>query len=119
MAAVNLKAPAALQTEVERSLIVNGTRLFNSLLKSRRECNGSWDQFKRRLNCLGGITDRTYHSHYHLSVLSNSVLANHFIKILVVIFFFLAGTRHFYLVWALPVEEVEDVQRRRSSRAEA
>ena len=63
--AVNLGAPAAVQTMLERSHVVNGARLFNSLPKSLRDCDGSLDQFKRGLDSYlgrGYLTSQICHT---------------------------------------------------------
>ena len=75
--AVNNRAPAAVRSSIERSLPVQGARLFNSLPKHLREFRGSLAAFKNGLDQhLKNVPDRPYLPHYYMSELGNSLLAH-------------------------------------------
>ena len=73
---INRRAPASVQTLLEGSLPINGAKIFNSLPRSLRECEGGLSAFKGRLDeYLRSVPDCPYLPHYQLPSLTNSLAA--------------------------------------------
>ena len=73
---INNRAPVYVRTLKENSLIVYGSRLFNSIPKELREYEGSLHGFKRLLDSfLTTVVDKPALPHYMQPATSNSLLA--------------------------------------------
>ena len=71
---IDRRAPAVVQTLLENSLPVRGSRIFNTLPRSLREWEGGLQSFKSRLDkYLRSVPDRPYLPHYYLTSQTNSL----------------------------------------------
>ena len=72
---LNHQSPLYVQTLKERSIVVHGPRLFNSIPKDLREYAGTLETFKAGLDrFLAGIQDKPALPQYYQSASGNGLL---------------------------------------------